>query len=71
MSASHSNYVNGKKELEETFAGKVFLTLVYIKIDAHNHLLLSEGVCSQLSILEYHMNIWPGCDLHSVVTNQN
>ena len=29
-------------------------------MDAHDQLLLSEGVCSQLGIVEYHDNVWPG-----------
>ena len=49
--------LHGKMELEVAFAGKVLLTSVYIKMDAHDQPLLSEGVCSQLGILEYHKNI--------------
>ena len=33
---------------------------VYIKMDAHDQLLLAEGVCSQLGIVEYHKDVWPG-----------
>ena len=61
--------LHGKMELEVAFAGKVLLTSVYIKMDAHDQLLLSEEVCSQLGILEYHKNVWPGRDLHSTVMN--
>ena len=61
--------LHGKMELQVAFAGKVLLTSVYIKIDAHDQLLLSEEVCSQLGILEYHKNVWPGRDLHSTVMN--
>ena len=39
-------------------------------MDAHDQMLLSEGVCSQLGILKYHKNVWLGCDLHSIVANQ-
>ena len=62
--------LHGKIELEIAFAGKALLTSVYVKMDAHDQLLLSEGVCSQLGILEYHKNVWPGCDLQSTVTSQ-
>ena len=62
--------LHGKIELEIAFAGKTLLTSVYVKMDAHDQLLLSEGVCSQLGILEYHKDVWPGRDLHSTVTSQ-
>lgn len=29
-------------------------------MDAHDQLLLAEGVCSQLGIVEYHQNVRPG-----------
>ena len=35
-------------------------TPVYIKMDAHDQLLLAEGVCSQLGVVEYHKDVWPG-----------
>ena len=37
-------------------------TPVYIKMDAHDQLLLSEGVCRQLGILQYHPDVetWRG-----------
>ena len=56
--------------LEVAFDGKVLLTPMYIKMDAHNQLLLSEGVCSQLGILEYHKNVWPGRQLSETHANQ-
>ena len=56
-------------DLEIAFACKALLTSVYVKMNAHDQ-LLSEGACSQLGILEYHKNVWPGCDLHSTVMNQ-
>ena len=34
-------------------------TPVYIKFDAHDHLLLSEGVCRQLGIITYHPSAEP------------
>ena len=47
-------------DLEITFDQKVLRTPVYIKMDARDQLLLAEGVCSQLGIVEYHQNVWPG-----------
>ena len=43
-----------------SFDGKVLRTPIYIKMDAHDQLLLAEGVCSQLGIVEYHKDVWPG-----------
>ena len=37
-------------------------TTVYVKMDARDQLLLSEGVCSQLGILHYHPSVRPWCD---------
>ena len=44
------------------FGDKQMTTPVYIKMDAHDQLLLSEGVCPQLGILQYHPDVetWPG-----------
>ena len=56
-------------DLEITFDGKMLVTPIYIKIDAHDQLLLSEGVCSQLGILECHKNVWPGCELETDLLN--
>jgi len=38
-------------------------------MDAHDQLLLSEGVCSQLGIYcrVYHDKVWPGCEPETVV----
>ena len=46
-------------ELEITFRYKTMHTpeYMYIKMDAHDQLLLSEGACRQLDILTYHPNI--------------
>lgn len=35
-------------------------TTVYIKLDASEPLLLSEGVCRQLGIVTYHPDVTPG-----------
>ena len=44
------------------------ITPVYIKVDAHDQLLLSEGVCRQLGILQYHPSVesWRGGKKKSV-----
>ena len=49
--------------LKITFDQKVLHTPIYIEMDAHDLLLLAEGVCSQLGIVEYHHNVWPGKQL--------
>ena len=42
-------------ELTITFANKEMSTQVYIKLDAADHLLLSEGICRRLlDIVTYH-----------------
>ena len=40
--------LDGRMKLEVEFGGKTMETVVYIKMDAHEQLLLSEGVCRQL-----------------------
>ena len=52
--------LHGRMDLEITFDQKVLHTPIYIKMDACDQLLLAEGVCSQLGIVEYHQNVWPG-----------
>lgn len=44
-------------DLDITFGDKTMCTPVYIKMDAHDPLLLSEGVCSQLGIVSYHPDV--------------
>ena len=44
-------------DLNVTFCDKTMCTPVYIKMDAHNPLLLSEGVCNQLGIVSYHPDV--------------
>ena len=54
--------LDGVMDLEVTFGDRAMHTPVYIKMDAYNQLLLSEGVCRQLGIVSYHRNveIWRG-----------
>ena len=51
--------LDGRMDLDITFNGKTMCTPVYIKTDAHEQLLLSEGVCRQLGILQYHSEVEP------------
>ena len=46
-------------DMEVSFADKTLRTTVYIKMDAHDQLLLSEGVCRQLGIVSYHPSVSP------------
>ena len=54
--------LDGKMDLDLTFDDKTMKTTVYIKMDARDQLLLSEGVCRQLGILSYHpqVEVWRG-----------
>ena len=54
--------LDGRMDLEVSFGDRTMRTPVYIKMDAHDQLLLSEGVCRQLGILTYHpdMECWRG-----------
>ena len=45
-------------------------TSVYIKMDAYDQLLLSEGVCRQLGIISYHSDVYPGKRKQRITTRQ-
>ena len=49
--------LDGCMDLELSFADKTMKTAVYVKMDAHDQLLLSEGVCRQLGIVSYHPSV--------------
>ena len=49
--------LDGKLELDITFQGWTMLTPVYLRMEAQDSLLLSEGVCHQLGIVTYHPSI--------------
>ena len=49
--------LDGRMDLDVTFRETTMRTLVYIKMDAHDPLLLSEGVCHQLGIVMYHPEV--------------
>ena len=44
-------------DLDLSLGDRTMQTAVYLKMDAHNQLLLSEGVCCQLNILTYHKDV--------------
>ena len=50
-------HLDGRMELEISFQGKSMKTMVYIKMDAPDELLLSKGVCRQLGIVTYHPSL--------------
>ena len=54
--------LDGRMDLEISFGGKTMTTPVYIKMNAKDPLLLSEGVCRQLGIITYHpdVQVWRG-----------
>lgn len=52
-------HIDGKIELDIEFSDKTMKTSVYVKLDAHDQLLLSEGVCRQLGIISYHKEVQP------------
>ena len=51
--------LDGRMDLDVTFGETTMRTPVYIKMDAHDPLLLSEGVCRQLGIISYHPEVEP------------
>ena len=54
--------LDGRMDLDITFDGRTMCTPVYIKMDAQDQLLLAEGVCRQLGIVNYHPEVetWRG-----------
>ena len=51
--------LDGKVDMDITFCSTTMRTPVYIKLDAAEQLLLSEGVCHQLGIIFYHPEVQP------------
>ena len=49
--------LHGRMDLNVAFGERTMVTPVYIKMDAHDQLLLSEGVCRQLEIIRYHPEV--------------
>ena len=54
--------LDGRMEMVIIFGGKEISTQVYIKVNAANQLLLSEGASRLLGIVEYHsdVQVWRG-----------
>ena len=52
--------LDGRMDLDVSFGDKTMKTAIYIKMDAHDQLLLSEGVCRQLGIISYHPDVQAG-----------
>ena len=46
--------------LDVSFDNRTMKTAMYVKMDAPEQLLLSEGICRQLGILTYHPDVQPG-----------
>ena len=55
-------HLDGRMDLDISFDDKTMQAPVYVKMDAHDQLHLSEGVCRQLGILSYHQQVkqWRG-----------
>ena len=51
--------LDGCMELDVAFGEKTIRTSVYIKGNAHEQLLLSDGVCRQLGFIQYHPDVQP------------
>jgi len=49
--------LHGQMDLNVAFGERTTVTPAYIKMDAHDQLLLSEGVCRQLEIIRYHPEV--------------
>ena len=50
-------HVDGMIEVDIEFQDRTMKTPVYVKMDAPEELLLSEGVCRQLNIISYHPEV--------------
>ena len=66
-------HLDGKMHLNITFGGHTMSTPIYIKMDAEEQLLLSEGVCRQLGIVSYHpqVEVWRGRQKQDVTHTKN
>ena len=60
--------LDGRLDLDIAFQGRTMKTPVYLKIDAKEQLLLSEGVCRQLGIVRYHEQVSPGDNKRRCIT---
>ena len=53
-------HLEGCMDLDLSFADKTMKTTAYVKMDAHDQLLLSESVGRQLGIVSYHPSVSSG-----------
>ena len=53
--------LDGQMDLEVAFHDKVMTTTIYIKSDTKEQLLLPEGVCRQLGVIDYHLDVEVWC----------
>ena len=53
-------HLDGRLDLDITFQDRTMKTPVYLKMNAREQLILSEGVCRQLGIVRYHEQVTPG-----------
>ena len=51
--------LDGRVDLDISFEDRTMKTPVYVKMDASEQLLLSEGVCRQLGVISYHPEVHP------------
>ena len=49
--------LHGRMDLDISFGDRTINTPINIKMDAHDQLLLSEGVCRLLNIISYHPDV--------------
>ena len=65
--------LDGRMDLDVTFGERTLNTPVYIKVDAADQLLLSEGTCRQLGIVSYHpaVETWRGGGRASQLSKQH
>ena len=49
--------LDGRIVLDVCFGNKTMKTIVYVKMDTDEQLLLGEGVCRQLGIVTYHPDV--------------
>jgi len=52
--------VHGRIEVDVSFGDHTMKTPIYIKMDAPEQLLFSEGICHQLGIIRYYPDVKPG-----------
>ena len=63
--------LHGHLDLHIEFAGRVLNILIYVKMDAPEDLLLSEGVSRQLGIIHYHPVVRPMKDTGKLISESS